>query len=152
MAAPRFPVAGRLALNGSGQATCTTAFTTEGDHDLSATYSGTSSFATSQTTLTQEVDNHTVVSGSTYSNPGQISIPDTGSPPAPAAPYPSHIFVSGLTGTITHISATLSGLTDPVAQDLDMLLVGPAGGSGDPPLGCGPKYGDNERHWPDAEY
>ena len=82
-----------------------------------------------------------MVSGSTYSNPGQISIPDTGSPPAPAAPYPSHIFVSGLTGTITHISATLSGLTDPVAQDLDMLLVGPAGGSEILLSGVGPDTG-----------
>ncbi len=73
------------ALNASGVAACTTSFTTEGDDSITAAYGGTSSFAASNGALTQEVDRHTVVSGSTYSNPGQIAIPT--SVPCPPATF-----------------------------------------------------------------
>jgi subtilisin-like proprotein convertase family protein len=77
-----------------------------------------------------------------FSNGAAITIP--GAPPAtsgPAAPYPSTIAVSGLTGTVSRVVARLNGLTHTFPDDLDVLLVGPggqkvllmsdAGGSGD---------------------
>ena len=90
---------------------------------------------------TQVVNNHTTVSGNTFSNSGTVTIPNTGSPPGTAVPYPSDIFVSGLTGTISNVSATLSGITYPVSQDLDVLLVGPTGGSEVLLSGVGPNTG-----------
>ena len=113
----------------SGPATCTTTFTTEGDHDLAAVYSGTSSFVTSTGVDTQIVNNHTTVSGNTFSNTGTISVPNTATTPGTAVPYPSDIFVSGITGSISNVSATLSGITYPFSQDLNVLLVGPGGSS-----------------------
>jgi uncharacterized repeat protein (TIGR01451 family) len=44
-----------------------------------------------------------------------------------ADPYPSNIFVSGLNGTISSLSVTLSGLSYTDTQDLYALLVGPGG-------------------------
>ncbi len=75
------------------------------------------------------VNDHTTVSGNTFSNAGPISVPNTASTPGESVPYPSDIFVSGLTGSISNVSATLSGITYPYSQDLDVLLVGPQGGS-----------------------
>ena len=46
-----------------------------------------------------------------------------------ATPYSSDITVSGLTGGITTLTVTLSGLTHLNADDLDVLLVGPSGKS-----------------------
>ena len=121
----------------SGPAACTTTFTTEGDHDLAAVYSGTSSFVTSTGVDTQVVNNHTTVSGNTFSNTGTISVPNTATTPGTAVPYPSDIFVSGLTGSIANVSATLSGITYPFSQDLNVLLVGPRRWLRDPAFQCG---------------
>jgi T5SS/PEP-CTERM-associated repeat protein len=44
-----------------------------------------------------------------------------------ATPYPSPLTVSGLNGTITEVTVTLSGLAHSRSDDLDMLLVGPGG-------------------------
>lgn len=52
-----------------------------------------------------------------------ITIPSSG----PAAPYPSVIGVAGLTGSVTGITATLTGLSHISPDDLDILLVGPRG-------------------------
>lgn len=60
-----------------------------------------------------------------FSNSTPIAIPDSG----PAAPYPSTIAVSGLTGPITKVTATLNGLTHTCNSDLVVLLVGPQGQS-----------------------
>ena len=122
------------AMSGSGQATCTTTFTAEGDHFLDATYSGATSgaktYLASSGSLTQAVNNHTTVNGNTYCNTGSISIPDnTETSPGLAVPYPSEMFVSGQTATVGDVKASLSGLTYPHVQDLEVLLVGPAGGS-----------------------
>ena len=123
---------GAVALNGSGQATCTTTFSTEADLTIQALYSGTTSFAESSNTTTQEVDNHTtVVAPNQFANPGGITLNNPTSPtptPEPASPYPSNIYVSNL-GPVTGLTVTLKGITYPFSQDLDVLLVGPQGQS-----------------------
>ncbi|WP_420111075.1 Ig-like domain repeat protein [Pseudactinotalea sp.] len=65
----------------------------------------------------------------TFSNTASITI---GSPTEvgevqPAAPYPSAIEVSGMTGAITEVSVTLHGLTHLFVNDMDVLLVAPSG-------------------------
>ncbi len=59
----------------------------------------------------------------TFANSSPITIPDSG----PASPYPSSIFVSGVTGTVGRVTVTLSNLTHTFVEDLDVLLVGPTG-------------------------
>ncbi len=59
----------------------------------------------------------------TFSNTATITIPSSGS----GAPYPSSINVSGLTGSVLKVTATLSGFSHQFADDVDVLLVGPAG-------------------------
>jgi len=76
----------------------------------------------------------------TFTNSGFITVPATGTFGI-AAPYPSTILVSGLSGTITNATVTLEGVRHTFAADLVVLLVGPtgenvlllsnAGGSGD---------------------
>ena len=62
----------------------------------------------------------------TFSNFDPISIPASGTEGI-ASPYPSIINVSGLTGTITDINVTISGLSHTFPDDIDILLVGPGG-------------------------
>ncbi len=62
-------------------------------------------------------------SAASFQGPG-TTIPEVG----PAAPYPSTIQVSGVSGAPTHVTATLLGLTDRFPEDLDVVLVGPGGG------------------------
>ena len=77
---------GAVALNGSGQATCTTTFSTEADLTIEALYSGTTSFAVSSSSITQEVDNHTtVVAPNQFANPGAITLNNPTSPTRPRA-------------------------------------------------------------------
>jgi subtilisin-like proprotein convertase family protein len=59
----------------------------------------------------------------TFSNTANITIPSSGS----GTPYPSSITVSGLTGSILKVTATLNGFSHQFADDVDILLVGPAG-------------------------
>ncbi|MDA7916363.1 DUF11 domain-containing protein, partial [Verrucomicrobia bacterium] len=47
-----------------------------------------------------------------------------------AAPYPSEIVVTGLSGTIDSVTATLAGLSHFYAHDLDIVLVAPGGQKG----------------------
>ncbi|MGZ8709089.1 MAG: M36 family metallopeptidase, partial [Thermoanaerobaculia bacterium] len=57
------------------------------------------------------------------SNPASISIPNSGA----GTPYPSPIVVSGVTGTVAKVTATIHSLSHTFPGDLDVLLVGPGG-------------------------
>jgi hypothetical protein len=68
----------------------------------------------------------------TYSNPATIVINDATDAfptdiPAKATPYPSDISVSGFTGPVTKVTATLNGFHHSCPSDVDILLVGPQG-------------------------
>ena len=58
-----------------------------------------------------------------FSNSGTITIPLIGN----GTPYPSTINVSGLSGMITKVTATLNRLSHTYPGDIDILLVGPGG-------------------------
>ncbi|HKR63590.1 MAG TPA: Calx-beta domain-containing protein [Thermoanaerobaculia bacterium] len=60
-----------------------------------------------------------------FTNASSISIPSVGN----ATPYPSNVTVSGLTGTITKVTASLNNFTHSFPADVDVLLVGPGGQS-----------------------
>jgi uncharacterized repeat protein (TIGR01451 family) len=60
-----------------------------------------------------------------FSNPTGIVIPDHGA----ASPYPSIINVSGITGFVTKVTVNLIGLSHSFPQDINVLLVNPAGRS-----------------------
>jgi hypothetical protein len=60
-------------------------------------------------------------------NPNAITINDTFSLNFRATPYPSTVNVTGLVGTISKLRVRLSGLSYSLVDNLDMLLVGPAG-------------------------
>ncbi len=73
----------------------------------------------------------------TFANTNFINIRDTNS----AVPYPSTITVSGLSGTVGKVTATLLNLGHTYPQDIDALLAGPTGqntilmsGAGAPPV------------------
>jgi len=117
-------LATNVSLNASGQASFTKSNWAEGSHLVTANYSGATGFNTSTGTLTQVVNNTTTVTGTTFCNDQSgITINDN----AAATPYPSRIFVSGLSGTITSITVDLKGLTHPFPSDIDLLLVSPTG-------------------------
>src|SRR5262249_42905866 len=60
---------------------------------------------------------------STFSNTAAITIPDHGI----ATPYPSTIEVSGLTGLVSKVTVTLSGLSHSFPRDVNALLTSPNG-------------------------
>ena len=61
-----------------------------------------------------------------FPNPAPITVADCCDAQA-SSPYGTGVSVAGLAGTVTKVTATLSGLTHGAAGDLDVLLVGPAG-------------------------
>jgi hypothetical protein len=134
-----------VAVNGSGVATCLVPANTltERIHQITATYVGNATFATSNNSINQSVNNPTVVSGTMFTNPGTIIVGDTGG--TSTVPYPSNIFVTGLSGTISKVTVTLQSTNIPETGDVDLLLVGPggqkyifwsdAGGGGSPSTG-----------------
>ena len=66
---------------------------------------------------------------STFSNTAAITIPgtDTAATVDAASPYPSNIAVSGLSGTITSITVTLSSFNHAACNDVDIVLIAPTG-------------------------
>lgn len=58
-----------------------------------------------------------------HQNTTEIVVPPWGI----AAPYPSGITVSGVSGTVTRVTVTLPNVTHSYPDDLDVLLVGPLG-------------------------
>ncbi|MFC4800014.1 hypothetical protein ACFPA1_11730 [Neobacillus sp. GCM10023253] len=65
----------------------------------------------------------------TFSNTTPILIPAEGTE-GPAAPYPSPIVVSGLTGSIIQVTVTFNNLSHTFPADISAMLVGPAGNTG----------------------
>ncbi|HET8971392.1 MAG TPA: Ig-like domain-containing protein, partial [Candidatus Nanopelagicales bacterium] len=110
-----------VALNGSGQATITMSALAEGSHQIVATYGGATGFLASNGSLAQRVDNPTVATGNTFCNTGTVTPPMVGT----AQPYPSHILVSGLSGEVSKVTATLKGVSHSAPIDLDIMLAGP---------------------------
>jgi hypothetical protein len=108
----------------NGQAACTTSFTTEGARNVTANYNGTVNFQTSNGFITQTVNNHTVVSGNQFCNQGAITIPSTA---GAATPYPSNVFVTGLSGNVGSVTVLLNNISSSNIQQTDLLLVGPTG-------------------------
>ena len=108
----------------NGTATCTTSFSTEGSRNVTATYSGTVNFQTSNGFVTQTVNNHTVVTGNQFCNQGAITVPSTA---GAATPYPSNIFVTGLSGSVGAVTVQLNGISSSDIAQTDLLLVGPTG-------------------------
>ena len=115
-----------MALNGSGQASFNTSSLGEGSHAITADYDGSAGFLTSSGNTTQTVDNHTVVTGSTFCNTGAVVFAETIAP-GPANVYPSRIFVSGLGGTISKLTVQIKSLNHQRPDDIDLLLVSPSG-------------------------
>lgn len=60
-------------------------------------------------------------------NPRQILFRDSGVGNGPTNAEPSTITVAGLVGSVTKIKVNLLGLRHPLPNDLDLMLVGPAG-------------------------
>lgn len=60
-----------------------------------------------------------------FTNPSPITIPLVGT----ATPYPATINVSGLSGPVTDLNVTLTGLTHTFINDVGALLLGPGGQS-----------------------
>jgi subtilisin-like proprotein convertase family protein len=58
-----------------------------------------------------------------FSNPASITIPNSGA----ATPYPSNITVSGIAGTVSKVTVTLTNMNHTFPDDVDVLLVGPTG-------------------------
>jgi uncharacterized repeat protein (TIGR01451 family) len=66
-----------------------------------------------------------LTSSGTFANVSPVLTPVQG----PASPYPSTIFVSGLTAAVFQVRATLNSFSHSYADDVDVLLVGPGGQS-----------------------
>ena len=115
---------GNPATVSNGQANCVTTFSTQGNHSLTADYSGSSSFNGSNSpTLNQFVETPTTTSSGAYCNAGGITMPGQDN----TSPYPSVVNVpSTVTNAVATVSLTLSGFSFAQAADVvHMLLVSP---------------------------
>jgi len=65
-----------------------------------------------------------------FSNPAAITIADRAGAATPngiGSPYPSSINVTGLTGTVSDVNVTITGITTTRERDLNFALVAPSG-------------------------
>jgi hypothetical protein len=83
--------------------------------------SGLCNSVTNSATLAVQSDG--LLSPATFANPAPITINDF----SPATPYPSTIQVSCVPSTPTQLTVTLTNLSHTYANDISILLVGPAG-------------------------
>jgi hypothetical protein len=126
-----------IAVSG-GSASCNSyGSSTEGLHALTASYSDTASspkYAASDSSNSPVdifVDNHTQVNGSTFCDNGTITLSPQGIGTA-TQPYPQHVYVTGLSGSLATVTLKLNNLTingNNTFSGLDMLLVAPDGTS-----------------------
>src|ERR1700728_497762 len=115
--------------------------TPEGLHQITATYTDNASNPQYETSNSNSnptslfIDNHTVVSnsGTTFCNPGTITVSSTGSDFT--SPYPQHVFVSGLSGSLAGVTLTLNNINEVNGlHDWKVLLVGPDGSTSFVPM------------------
>ena len=82
--------------------------------------------------------------GYTFNLPATNSVANSGvitiSPGGPAAPYPSTIDVSGLSGVVGKATVTLSNFNHSFPNDVEILLVGPSGAKTILMSGAGGEY------------
>ena len=102
-------------------------FSGEGNHSIAAQYNGDLNFAPSSSSTNVFIDQPTSINGPMFCNSGANSINTLSGTPAGASVYPQHLFVSGLTGSLTGLTLQLSNLQNVVLPDLNALLVGPSG-------------------------
>jgi uncharacterized repeat protein (TIGR01451 family) len=67
-----------------------------------------------------------VAANAARTNAASIAVPGSGTK-GTASPFPSSIAVAGVTGAVTKTTVTLAGFAHGRPQDVDVLLVGPAG-------------------------
>ncbi len=114
---------GSANLNGSGQASINFTPTTEGQYNITAVYSGVSgTYNTSEGATTLQVDNQTTVNGTSYCNPGTITLTAASNTPQQ---YPSRVLVSNVAGVVSNVTVTLDAVTYSYNSDLEMMLAGP---------------------------
>ena len=63
----------------------------------------------------------------TFTNNTRINAPVIGNTSGVGSPYPSNINVSGVLGSVTKVTVTLTSFSHTFPDDLDILLVGPTG-------------------------
>ena len=114
---------GTANLNGSGQASINFTPSSEGQYNITAIYAGVSgTYNTSEGSTTLQVDNQTTVNGTTYCNPGTITLTASSNTPQQ---YPSRVLVSNVAGVVSNVTVTLDGVTYSYNSDLEMMLAGP---------------------------
>lgn len=132
-AAPAGTVSGNnvVTLNASGVATFTTSSLAQGDHQITATYSGDTNDNPGSGSLWQRIDNATAtsVNGNVISacNTGAITSA-TGNKGA-FTPNPSNIFVSNVPGTVSAVTLTLENYytSSEGINETESLVEGPTG-------------------------
>lgn len=142
-------LAGPMAVNGAGQASFSTSSLSNGNHVITAYYSGSAGVAqASSKAITQTVN-------APGCNFAPINILDN----TMADPYPSTITVSGFSGTLANLKVKLLGFNHTYPDDVDVLLVGPTGqtvvlmqnaGGADDAVGLDLTFDDNAPPMPDA--